>query len=170
MISDDHIVDRVTADFVGPLLGGDVDGCRIAALLQQRQSLRLEIVVPIVERQDHRSLGKILRIESVDRVGQAQHRATETTQGIEPAGERARRDVQGWIPLVLVGERDAVVAQDHEATAPPGGIAETTGDTRGIREGEQRGFQRGDLHGAPPEQVMYLSERVLKQRRAARSA
>src|SRR5690606_1320773 len=72
--------------------------------------------------------------------------------------ELRRRDVEARVPLVLIVTGDAVVAEDQEAAPPPSAVAQVSGETDTLRQGERGALQRSD-HAASSKQAMFLTRK-----------
>ena len=83
------------------------------AFCRSRKRSYLEIVIAVVERQGDTAWREPRLIEGGERLGKREHGVAATFEGRKPRLERRRRHVELRIPLMLVFERNTVVAEDE---------------------------------------------------------
>src|SRR5579883_3272835 len=99
----------------------------IAELLEQRQRAPVKIIKAIVEGQNHAARRQTVLAQSPHRLIERQHARAKAPQDFQTPPEQARADIKQPFPLLLVAQRNAVVAQDQQSFAPrlgPGGESE----------------------------------------------
>jgi len=140
-----RVVDRAVELRV---VGREIDRDRIAEGLEDRKGPPVEVVGAVVEREHDAPRRQVALVQAAHGVVQGQHVATGFPDQLEPPAEHRRRHVELGIPLVLVVERDAVVAQNEQAIAAPsrsqGGFVEPERSERS-QERQSRGTQHGGL-------------------------
>jgi hypothetical protein len=76
-------------------------------------------VKTVIERKHDAASRKGALSEATNRFRQRQYSVTAVTNDLEPPAQESWRHEQLWIPLVLVLERNPMIAKDKQPPAPP---------------------------------------------------
>ena len=102
----------------------EVDRRREAELLQQRPRAGVEVEHAVVERERHAARRQRALVQSAHRLAERQDVVPPVAQHAEPRLEHGGGHGVCPRPLVLVVDRDAVVAQDQEPPLAPRTVAD----------------------------------------------
>src|SRR3954447_20774807 len=99
------------------VISGLINGCRIRKLPQNGPCGSVEIVPAIIERnRDSRSL-QGPRLDRSQRISKWKHIETEVMDCRQPLPECRRVHVKRWLPQILIGFTDAVIAKYQQRLA-----------------------------------------------------
>src|SRR5580700_11324367 len=96
------------------VVGRLIDSDRKSAALQERKSLRVEIVAAVIKRNGHTLGRQLSSLEATQPFSQRQHAVAATFQGFQPLPQNLGLHVQAGSPQVFVVPRDTVVAKNQE--------------------------------------------------------
>ena len=124
-------------------VGRDVHCRRPPVRREQWKGAIDEIAIAVIEGDRDSLFRKRSRIQKVNSFAKRKDVASGALKKLEATGESRARNVQLGIPLVLVVQRDAVVAEYQEPPATPAALSNLTRQPNLIGRGERNTLEPG---------------------------